>query len=38
MGTMTEKIFEEATEAIVDGKADKAVELAKRGIDEGIDP
>ena len=35
---MTEKIFEEATEAIVDGKADKAVELAKRGIDEGIDP
>ena len=38
MENMTEKIFEEATEAIVDGKADKAVELAKRGIDEGIDP
>ena len=35
---MTEKIFEEASEAIVKGKAEKAVELAKRGIDEGIDP
>ncbi len=35
---MTEKIFKEATEAILNGKADRAVEVAKRGIDEGIDP
>ena len=35
---MTEKIFEEAAEAIVKGVADDAVALAKRGIDEGIDP
>jgi trimethylamine corrinoid protein len=35
---MTEKIFEGATEAILKGEAEKAVELAKRGIDEGIDP
>ncbi len=35
---MTEKIFEEAAEAIVKGVADDAVALAKRGIDEGIEP
>ena len=38
MDTMAEKIFEEAAEAIVNGKADEAVELAKRGIEEGVDP
>ena len=35
---MSEKLFEEAAEAILKGEADKAVDLAKRGIDEGIDP
>ena len=35
---MTEKIFEEAIKAIVDGDLDKATELAKRGLEEGIDP
>ena len=35
---MTEQIFKEAAEAIVKGKADRAVELAKRGIGEGVDP
>jgi trimethylamine corrinoid protein len=35
---MTQKIFEEAIKAIVDGDLDKATELAKRGLEEGIDP
>jgi len=35
---MTEKIFEEAIEAILKGDADKAVEVAKRGIGEGLEP
>ncbi|MFQ5483912.1 MAG: B12-binding domain-containing protein [Desulfobacterales bacterium] len=35
---MTEKLFEEALEAILKGDAQKAVETAKRGLDEGIDP
>ncbi len=35
---MTQKIFEEAIKAIVDGDLDKATELAKRGLDEGIEP
>lgn len=35
---MTQKIFEEAIKAIVDGDTDKAAELAKRGLDEGVAP
>ena len=35
---MTQKIFEVAIKAIVDGDTDKAAELAKRGLDEGIAP
>ncbi len=35
---MTEKLFEDALEAIVKGDAEKATEVAKRGLDEGIDP
>jgi trimethylamine corrinoid protein len=35
---MTQKIFEEAIKAIVDGDPDKATELAQRGLDEGIAP
>ena len=35
---MTQKIFEEAIKAIVDGDRDKATELARRGLDEGIAP
>jgi trimethylamine corrinoid protein len=35
---MPNKIFEEAVKAIVDGDLDKATELAKRGLDEGIEP
>ena len=35
---MTQKIFEEAIKAIVDGDTDKATELARRGLDEGIAP
>jgi len=35
---MTHKIFKEAIKAIVDGDLDKATELAKRGLEEGIDP
>lgn len=35
---MTEKIFEEAIAVILKGDADQAVELAKRGLDQGIDP
>ncbi|MCB2173613.1 corrinoid protein [archaeon] len=35
---MPEKIFEEAAQAILKGEADTAVDLAKRVIDDGIDP
>lgn len=35
---MTQKIFEEAIKAIVDGDTDKATELARRRLDEGIAP
>ena len=35
---MTQKIFEEAIKAIVDGDLEKATELARRGLDEGIEP
>ncbi len=35
---MTETLFEDALEAIVKGDAEKATEVAKRGLDEGIDP
>jgi trimethylamine corrinoid protein len=35
---MTQKIFEEAINAIVDGDPDKAAELAKRGLSEGVAP
>jgi trimethylamine corrinoid protein len=35
---MSEKTFEEAAKAIISGDAAKAAELAKRGLDEGIEP
>jgi len=35
---MTEKTFEEAAKAIVNGDAEKAVAMAKQGLDEGLDP
>ena len=35
---MAENLFEEASEIILKGDAEKAVEIAKRGLDEGIDP
>jgi len=35
---MADKIFEEALDAILKGDADKATEIAKRGLDEGLDP
>jgi trimethylamine corrinoid protein len=35
---MSEKIFQEALDAIVKGDADKATAIAKRGLDEGLDP
>jgi trimethylamine corrinoid protein len=35
---MSAEIFENATEAIVQGDADKALEVAKKGLDDGIDP
>ena len=35
---MTQKIFEEAIKAIINGDVDKATELAKRGLEEGIEP
>ena len=35
---MAETIFEEAIEAILNGDADKATEIAKKGLDEGTDP
>ena len=35
---MTEKTFEEAAKAIVSGDAEKAVAMAKQGLDEGLDP
>ncbi|MCP4708209.1 MAG: dimethylamine corrinoid protein 3, partial [Planctomycetes bacterium] len=35
---MTDHIFEQAIEAILKGDAAKAAEIAKRAIDEGMDP
>ena len=35
---MSEKIFKEAFDAIVKGDADSATEVAKKGLDEGLDP
>jgi trimethylamine corrinoid protein len=35
---MAENIFEQAIEAILKGDADKATEIAKKGLDEGLDP
>jgi trimethylamine corrinoid protein len=35
---MTQEIFKEAIEAIVSGDVDKATEVAKRGLEEKIDP
>jgi trimethylamine corrinoid protein len=35
---MTQKIFEEAIKAIVDGDLDRATEIARRGLAEGIEP
>lgn len=35
---MTSKIFEEALKAIVDGDLEKATEIARRGLEEGLDP
>jgi len=35
---MSGKTFEEAMEAILNGDAEKAAEVAKRGLDEGVDP
>ena len=35
---MTQKIFEEAIKAIVDGDLDKATEIARHGLGQGLDP
>ena len=35
---MSEKIFKAAFDAIVKGEADKATDVAKKGLDEGLDP
>ena len=35
---MADKIFEEALDAVLNGDADKATEIAKKGLDEGVDP
>ena len=35
---MTQKIFEDAIKAIVDGDLEKATEIAERGLKEGIEP
>ena len=35
---MTQKIMEEAIQAIVDGDTEKATDIAKRGLDDGIAP
>jgi len=35
---MSEKTLEEAAKAIINGDAEKAADLAKRGLDEGIEP
>jgi trimethylamine corrinoid protein len=35
---MSEEIFESAIQAIVEGKADEALEVAKKGLGEGVDP
>ena len=35
---MSEKIFKQAFDAIVKGDADAATDIAKRGLDEGLDP
>ncbi len=37
-GKMSEKTLEEAAKAIIDGDAANAADLAKRGLDEGIEP
>lgn len=38
MGKMSDKTLAEAAQAITNGDAEKAVDLAKRGLDEGIEP
>ena len=35
---MSEKTLAEAAKAVINGDAEKAADLAKRGLDEGIDP
>ena len=35
---MTQKIIEEAIQSIVDGDTEKATDIAKRGLDDGIAP
>ena len=35
---MTSKIFEEAIQAIIDGDLEEATEIARRGLEEGLDP
>ena len=35
---MADNIFEQAIEAILKGDADRATEIAKKGLDEGMDP
>ena len=35
---MSEKLFKEAIAAILDGNTDKATDVAKRGLDEGLNP
>ena len=38
MDKMSEKLFEEAAESILKGEAQKAVDIAQKGLDDGIDP
>jgi len=35
---MTQNIFEQAIKAVIDGDVDRAAELARRGLGEGLDP
>ena len=35
---MSEKTFEAAAKTVIDGEADKAADLARQGLDEGIEP